>query len=307
MEFRVGVNSGDVMVEGEQIYGDGVNVAARLESLAEPGGICVSGVVHDQLGSKLAQNYADLGVQQVKNIGKPVQVLRVLLDEAPATPPRSRGIARKYWRGGVLSLTGVAIMVVTFVVVQHLSLTPLHTHASIPPLAKPALALPDKPSIAVLPFANLSGDPQQEYFSDGITDDLTSDLSKLPGLFVIARNSSFTYKGKSAKLQDVGNELGVRYILQGSVRKAGGQVRIAVQLADASTGEELWAERYDRPLKDIFALQDEIVRKIVTTSDLELNLAEHGAVIPRSTENLEAYDVCYAGQNTCSRLQRTAM
>jgi TolB-like protein/class 3 adenylate cyclase len=267
MEFRMGVNLGDVMVEGEQIYGDGVNVAARLENLAEPGGICVSGVVQDQLGSRLALNYADLGVQQVKNIAKPVQVLRVLLDEAPATPPRSRGIVRSYWRGGVLSVTGVAIIVVTFVVVQHLSLKPPHTNASIQPPVKPALPLPDKPSIAVLPFTNLSGDPQQEYFSDGITDDLTTSLSRLPGMFVIARNSSFTYKGKSAKLQDVGNELGVKYVLQGSVRKAGGQVRITVQLADASTGAELWAERYDRPLRDIFALQDEIVRRIVTTSE----------------------------------------
>ncbi|MBV8360500.1 MAG: tetratricopeptide repeat protein [Deltaproteobacteria bacterium] len=290
MEFRIGVNLGDVMVEGAQIYGDGVNVAARLESLAEPGGICVSGVVQDQVGSKLALNFADLGEQQVKNIAKPVRVLRVLLDEAPAAPQRSRGFARSHWRSGVLSLTGFAIIVVTFVVVQHLSLKPPHTSASIPPPAKPALALPDKPSIAVLPFANLSGDPEQEYFSDGITDDLTTDLSRLPGLFVIARNSSFTYKGKSAKLQDVGNELGVKYVLQGSVRKAGGQVRINVQLADASSGEELWAERYDRPLRDIFALQDEIVRKIVTTSNLQLNLAEYGAVIPRSTENLEAYD-----------------
>jgi adenylate cyclase len=290
MEFRIGVNLGDVMVEGEQIYGDGVNVAARLESLAEPGGICVSGVVQDQVSSKLGLNFADLGEQQVKNIAKPVRALRVLLDEAPAAPRRSRGFARSHWRGGALSLTGLAIIVATFVVVQHLSLKPPHTNASIQPPAKPALTLPDKPSIAVLPFANLSGDPQQEYFSDGITDDLTTDLSRLPGLFVIARNSSFTYKGKSAKLQDVGNELGVRYVLQGSVRKAGGQVRITVQLADATTGAELWAERYDRPLRDIFALQDEIVRKIVTTSNLQLNLAEHGVVIPRSTENLEAYD-----------------
>jgi adenylate cyclase len=278
------------MVEGEQIYGDGVNVAARLESLAEPGGICVSGVVQDQVSSKLGLNFADLGEQQVKNIAKPVRVLRVMLDEAPAAPRKSRGFARRHWRGGALSLTGLAIIVLTFVVVQHLSLKQPHTSASIPPPAQPPLALPDKPSIAVLPFANLSGDPEQEYFSDGITDDLTADLSRLPGLFVIARNSSFTYKGKSAKLQDVGKELGVKYVLQGSVRKADGQVRITVQLADSSTGAELWAERYDRPLRDIFALQDEIVRKIVTTSDLQLNLAAHGVVIPRSTENLEAYD-----------------
>jgi adenylate cyclase len=290
MEFRIGVNLGDVMVESEQVYGDGVNVAARLESLAEPGGICVSRVVQDQLGSKLALNFTDLGEQQLKNIAKPVQVLRVLFDEAMPAPLRSRPFVRSHWRGGALSLTGLAVIVVTFVVVQHLSLKPPHTNASIQPPAKPALALPDKPSIAVLPFANLSRDPEQEYFSDGITDDLTTDLSRLPGLFVIARNSSFTYKGKSAKLQDVGTELGVKYVLQGSVRKAGGEVRITVQLADATTGAELWAQRYDRPLRDIFALQEEIVRKIVTTSNLQLNLAQHGIVIPRSTENLEAYD-----------------
>jgi hypothetical protein len=147
MEFRIGVNLGDVMVEGEQIYGDGVNVAARLESLAEPGGICVSGGVQDQLGSRLALNYADLGVQQVKNIAKPVQVLRVLLDKGPAVPQGSRGFARKYWRGGALSLTGLAIIVLTFVVVQHLSLKPPHTNASIPPPPRPALALPDKPRL----------------------------------------------------------------------------------------------------------------------------------------------------------------
>jgi adenylate cyclase len=304
MEFRIGVNLGDVIIEGEQVYGDGVNVAARLESLAEPGGICISGVVQDQVSSKLALNFADLGEQQVKNIAKPVRVMRVLLDDALPTPRKPPWIGRSYWRGGALSLTGLVIIAVTFVVVQHLSLKPPHTNASIQPPAKPALPLPDKPSIAVLPFANLSGDPGQEYFSDGITDDLTTDLSRLPGLFVIARNSSFTYKGKSAKLQDVGTELGVKYVLQGSVRKAGGQVRITVQLADASTGAELWAERYDRPLRDIFALQDEIVRRIVTTSDLQLNLARYGLVIPRSTENLEAYDDLLRGTEYLAALTK---
>jgi TolB-like protein len=265
-------------------------VAARLESLAEPGGICVSGVVHDQIGTRLALDYADLGERQVKNIAKPVRVLRVVLDGAAPAQRKFPRIGRFYWRGGALSLTGLVIIVVTFLVVQHLSLKPPHTNASIPPAAKPVLALPDQPSIAVLPFANLSGDPQQEYFSDGITDDLITDLSRLPGLFVIARTSSFFYKRKPARLQDIGAELGVKYLLQGSVRKAGGQVRITVELADASSGAELWAERYDRPLRDIFALQDEIVRRIVTASDLQLNLVQQGFVIPRSTENLEAYD-----------------
>jgi adenylate cyclase len=289
MQFRIGVNLGDVMVEGEQIYGDGVNVAARLESLAEPGGICISGKVHDETKGKLPLSYVDLGVHRVKNIAEPVHVWRVPLDGA-APVRRSLRIARSYWRGGVLSLAGLAIILATIVLVQHVSLKPPRTSASIPPPAKPALALPDKPSIAVMPFINMSGDREQEYFSDGITDDLITDLSRLPGLFVIARDSTFTYKGKAAKLQDVGRELGVKYVMEGSVRKAADQLRITVQLADATTGDELWAERYDRPLRDVFALQDEIVRRIVTTLNLQIALSQQGFVIPRRTENLEAYD-----------------
>ena len=178
----------------------------------------------------------------------------------------------------------------TIVFVQHLSLKPPHTSASIPPAQSPALTLPDQPSIAVLPFINMSGDREQEYFSDGITDDLITDLSRLPGLFVIASNSTFTYKGKAVTLQQVSKELGVKYVLEGSVRKAGDQVRITARLVDATTGAELWAERYDRPLRDVFGLQDEIVRRIVTTLNLQLALAQRGVLIPRSTENLEAYD-----------------
>jgi adenylate cyclase len=290
MQFRIGINLGDVIAEGNQIYGDGVNVAARLESLAEPGGICISGIVHDQVSTKLALSYSDLGEQAVKNITKPVRVFRLQPNGTPVLPQRTRRIAQRYWRRGVLSLTGLAIIVATIVAVQHLSLKPQPTHASIPPAQSPALPLPDKPSIAVLPFINMSGDRDQEYFSDGITDDLITDLSRLPGLFVIARDSTFTYKGKAAKLQDVGKELGVRYVLEGSVRKAEGEVRITVQLADATTGDELWAERYDRPLRDVFALQDEIVRRIVTTLNLQLALSQKGVVIPRTTENLDAYD-----------------
>ncbi len=289
MEFRIGINLGDVIVDGEQIYGDGVNVAARLESLAHPGGVCISGIVHEQVRDKLALAYEDAGEQSVKNIARPVHVWRVLVDSGARIPKRPQ-LARSYLRGGVLSLAGLAIIIGTVVLVQHVSLKPPRTSASIPPLQSPALALPDKPSIAVLPFINMSGDHEQEYFSDGITDDLITDLSRLPGLFVIARDSTFTYKGKPAKLQDVGKELGVKYVLEGSVRKAAAKVRITVQLADATTGAELWAERYDRPLGDVFALQDEIVRRIVTTLRLQLDLSQQGIVIPRSTENLEAYD-----------------
>src|SRR5216684_2523654 len=274
MQFRIGVNLGDVMVDGEQIYCDGVNVAARLESLADSGGICISDTVHAQIRNKLPLSYEDLGEQQVKNIAQPVQVLRVMLEGATHTTAKPP--LRKHWRGGVFSLAGLALVAAVIVFVQHLSLRPPSTTASIPPAQSPALTLPDKPSIAVLPFTNMSGDREQEYFSDGITDDLITALSKLPVLFVIARNSTFTYKGRAAKVQDVGRELGVKYVLEGSVRKADKEVRITAQLVDAASGEHLWAEHYDRPLRDIFALQDEIVRRIVTTLNLQLNLTEKG-------------------------------
>lgn len=299
MEFRIGINLGDVMVEGAQIYGDGVNVAARLESLAEPGGICISGTVHDQVSNKLALDYEDLGEQAVKNIAKPVRVLRVLADPGTAaahTASLKRAQAnRKYLRRGAWSIAGLAIIAGTIVTVQHLSLRPPSTSASIPPAQSPALPLPDKPSIAVLPFVNMSGDSGQEYFSDGITDDLITALARLPGLFVIARTSTFTYKGKPAKVQDVGRELGVRYVLEGSVRKAGGQVRVTAQLVDATTGVEAWAETYDRPMRDIFSLQDEIVRRIVTTANLQLTLLENGMGHGARPDNLEAYDDCLRG------------
>jgi hypothetical protein len=227
MEFRIGVNSGDVMVEGEQIYGDGVNVAARLESLANPGGICISGVVHDQVKGKLTLRYQDLGAQLVKNIAEPVRVWRVMPDgHTLSRPAAGRFSGRNYWRRGVLSLTGLAVIVGTILIVQHLSFKPPRTSAAIPALEKPAPLLPSVPSIAVLPFTNLSDDPQQDYFSDGITDDLITDLSRIPNLFVIARSSSFTYKGKAEKVQTIGRELGVKYLLEGSVRKAADELRL---------------------------------------------------------------------------------
>src|SRR5713226_7261034 len=270
MEFRIGVNLGDVIVDGEQIYGDGVNVAARLESLADPGGICISDTVHAQTRNKLPLSYEDLGEQQVKNIAQPVQVLRVMLEGATHTTAKRS--LRKHLRGGIFSLAGLALIAAVIVFVQHLSLRPPSTTASIPPAQSPVLTLPDKPSIAVLPFTNMSGDREQEYFSDGITDDLITSLSRMPDLFVIARTSTFTYKGKAVKAQDVSRELGVKYLLEGSVEKAGGQVRITAQLVDATTGEDLWAEQYERPLRDIFVLQDKVVGRIVTTLKLQLTL-----------------------------------
>ena len=290
MEFRIGVNLGDVMVEGDQIYGDGINVAARLESLADPGGIFISGTVHEHVDKKLALNYQDLGAQRVKNIAQPVRVFRVLLKPGAARTGKTQRVQRKYvWRGA-FSLGGLAIIAAAIPLVQYFSLKPPRTSASIPPAQSPALPLPDKPSIAVLPFANLSGDPQQEYFSDGITDDLVTDLSRVPGLFVIDRSSTFAYKGKPAKAQDVGRELGVKYVLEGSARKTADRVRINVQLVDASTGDQIWTQRYDRQLHDIFALQDEIVQSLAATLHLQLTVLQRGWFLPQRTKNLEAYD-----------------
>jgi adenylate cyclase len=295
MDFRIGVNLGEVMVQGEQIYGDGVNVAARLESLAEPGGICISGKVRGEIASKLAFNYADLGEQRVKNIAEPVRVLRVLMNGALPHERAMWSIANRYWRRGTLSLTAIAIVVGTIVLVQHVSIKPQPVHASNSPPGEPALPLPGMPSIAVLPFANLSGDPGQDYFSDGITDDLVNDLSRLPGLFVIDRSSTFSYKGKPVKVQAVGQELAVKYVLEGSARKAADRVRINVQLVDASTGNEVWSQRYDRQMGDIFALQDEIVQSLVTTLQLQLAVLEKGYTFPQRTNNLEAYDYFLRG------------
>ena len=298
MEFRIGVNLGDVMVEGDQIYGDGVNVAARLESLAEPGGICISGTVHEQVRDKLALGYEDLGEQTVKNIAEPVARL------ASAAERDHTGAGKHATDPAQVSAGWRAVVdgpcdhcrddrARAASIAQAAADSRVDSAAE-----KPALALPDKPSIAVLPFTNMSGDPEQEYFSDGITDDLITDLSRLPGLFVIARNSTFTYKGKPAKVQEVGRELGVKYVLEGSARKAADQVRINVQLVDASTGDQIWTQRYDRQLHDIFALQDEIVQSLAATLHLQLTVLQRGWLLPQRTKNLEAYDYFLRGFET---------
>jgi adenylate cyclase len=238
-------------------------------------------------------SYEDAGEQEVKNIARPVRVFRVMLEDRAVTrtTANTRGrSSRKHWRGGMFSLAGLALIAAVILFVQHLSLRPPTTTASIPPTQSPALPLPNIPSIAVLPFTNMSGDREQEYFSDGITDDLISALSRLPDLFVIARTSTFTYKGKAAKVQDISRELGVAYILEGSVRKEADQVRITAQLVDATSGADLWAQHYDRPLRDVFALQDEIVQRIATTLNLQLTLEERGILVRKRTDNLEAYD-----------------
>ncbi len=248
IRLRIGVNLGDIIVEGSDIYGDGVNVAARLEGLAEPGGICISSKVYEEIRNKLPTAFEDLGEQEVKNIREPVRVYRwteAVADPQPVTPG-----------------------------------------------AEEALPLPDKPSIAVLPFTNMSNDPDQEYFSDGITEDIITALSKFRWFFVSARNSTFTYKGQAIDIKQVGHDLGVRYVLEGSVRKAGDRIRVTAQLIEAESGNHIWANRYDRVLADIFDLQDEMQQAIATAVEPELAGAEYERASRKSPKNLDAWDLC---------------
>ena len=348
MEFRIGVNLGDVIEDGEQILGDGVNIAARLESLSEAGGICISGTAYDQVENKLSLGYEYLGEQTVKNITKPVRVYRVLMEpEAAGKMIGEKKTKPRQWQMATLGLVIGVIVVVAAVVIWKLytpstpqpeviskekitTALPEKPLATVPPLAevpakekmamevvpkerikspppekisktitpsppvdkadpkKMALPLPDKPSIAVLPFMNMSGDKEQEYFSDGITGNIITGLSRIPRLFVIARNSTFIYKGKGVKVQQVAEELGVRYVLEGSVQRSESRIRITAQLIDAITGNHLWAERYDRDLKDIFAVQDEITIRIMGAMRVKLTEGEQ-ALRGKPPRNLEAY------------------
>ena len=287
MEFRIGINLGDVIEEGDRIYGDGVNIAARLEALADPGGICISKTAFDQIETKLPLGYEYLGEQTVKNIAKPVEVYRVLTEpEAAGKVVEGKRPRPVQWRWTALAIAAVLVVGAAVTIRRFYCRPPPMEPAS---LEKMAFPLPDKPSIAVLPFANMSGDPNQEYFSDGITEEIITALSKVPRLFVIARNSTFTYKGKPVKVQKVAEDLGVRYVLEGSVRMAGDRVRITAQLIDAITGHHLWAERYERNMKDIFALQDEITLKILVALQVKLTKGEQHAFLGKGTDNLEAY------------------
>jgi len=245
IEFRIGINLGDIIIDGDDILGDGVNIAARLEGIAEPGGICLSDDAHRQVQGKVGVEFADMGEQSLKNIAKPIRAYRVRLGESAA--PR------------------------------------------------PALALPDKPSIAVLPFRNMSGDPEQEYFADGIVEEIITALSRFRQLFVIARNSSFTYKGKAVDIKQVGRELGVRYVLEGSVRKASNRLRITGQLVDAATGAHLWADRFDGGLEDVFELQDRVTERVVGAVAPTLELAEMDRVKRKPTDSIDAYDYFLRG------------
>jgi adenylate cyclase len=251
--FRMGINVGDIIIEGNDIYGDGVNVAARLEALAEPGGICISRSAREQVQNKVPISFADLGERTLKNIERPVHVYYVMLEGRQAGNEPS-------------------------------------------PSAAPPAAVSEKASIAVLPFVNMSGDPEQEYFADGISEDIITALSKLSQLFVIARNSSFTFKGKAVHVGEVSQKLGVKFIVEGSVRKSGNRVRITAQLIDGASGGHLWAERYDRTLDDIFAVQDEVTQEIVAALALNLTDAERRRLASEYTGNPEAHDYFLRGR-----------
>jgi adenylate cyclase len=288
MEFRIGINLGDVIEEGDSIYGDGVNIAARLEGLAEAGGICISGSTYEQIENKLPLRYDYLGEHAVKNIAKPVRVFRAKIE--PEEPPEGKVKAKvksKNWK--YIAIAATVVVIIAAAALWQFVLRTSHPPVEVASKEKMAFPLPDKPSIAVLPFVNMSDDPKQEFFSDGITEEIITALSKVPRLFVIARNSTFTYKGKPVKIKQVSEELGVRYVLEGSVRKTGDKVRITAQLIDAITGNHLWADRYDRDLKDIFALQDEITLKIIQALQLKLTAIEQARVTGKGTENLNAY------------------
>lgn len=293
MRFRIGVNLGDVTEQDGALYGDGVNIAARLESLAEAGGICVSGTVYDQVEGRLPVAFKFAGEQSVKNIAKPVRTYHAVLGFQGSTEDVTRGTrrakpatARTLWLAGAAALLvgAGALGVWKYVYRAGAPAAPMTVGPA------PALPLPDKPSIAVLPFVNMSDDKEQEYFSDGMTEDLITDLSKRSGLFVIARNSVFLYKGRPVKPEQVSRELGVRYVLEGSVRKAGNRVRITAQLIDATSGYHLWAEHYDSELKEIFALQDRITRQIVAALAPRLAAGEQSRSGPPETNSIEAYD-----------------
>ena len=294
--FRIGINLGDVVVDGDDIYGDGVNVAARLEGLAAPGAICIARNVFNQVRNKVELGFRHLGEQRVKNISEPITVYEVLLDRTSAgqvlevTPTRDRArrpLVRVALALAALLLLGGGLGYWRF--------------ASGPDVASPermAFALPDKPSIAVLPFDDLGDDPAQGFFADGVTEDLITDLSKVGGLFVIARNSTFTYKGRPVKAQQVAEDLGVRYVLEGSVRQVGDQVRINAQLIDATTGGHLWAERYDGSLTDIFGVQDRVTRAIVEALSIELSAGEARLVERGDSSNPEAYQAFLEGRQS---------
>jgi TolB-like protein/class 3 adenylate cyclase len=289
MEFRIGVNLGDVIEDGEQILGDGVNIAARLESISEAGGICISGTAFDQVRNKVELGYEYFGEQTVKNIALPVRVYKVLMEPEAA----GKVLGEKKTKPTPLQKPVTALIIILIAIAAGFAIWKFYIRPTSPvevaSKEKMAFPLPDKPSIAVLPFVNMSGDPKQEFFSDGITEDIITALSRVPQLFVIARNSTFTYKGIPVKVKQVSEELGVRYVLEGSVQRSGQRLRITAQLVDALKGHHLLSERYDREMKEVFALQDELTKKIVVAVQVKLTEGEAARMQAKGTNNLDAY------------------
>ncbi|MFB0519851.1 MAG: tetratricopeptide repeat protein [Desulfatiglandales bacterium] len=294
MEFRIGINLGDVIEEEGRIYGDGVNIAARLEALADPGGRCLSKTAFDHIESKLPLGYEYLGEQEVKNIPKPVGAYRVLMEpRVTVAEVIEKEKAVPLWRRKSILAGGVALIVLVIAALIwnfYFRRPPIEVASK----ERMAFPLPDKPSIAVLPFVNMSGDAKQEYLADGITENIITALSKVPEVFVIARNSVFTYKGKPVKIRQVSEELGVQYVLEGSVQKSDGRLRITAQLIDATGGHHLWADRFDRDLKDIFAVQDEVTLNILSALRVKFTHGEH-ARVQETTDNLEAWSYVVEG------------
>jgi adenylate cyclase len=288
MDFRIGINLGDILHKDERIYGDGVNVAARIESIADPGGVCVSRGVFDQVKKKVRQGFEYLGEHKVKNITEPVRIYRILLapDYAGKIIGEPSSRSKTYQRPYLTAIVLLLLCGVAFVLMFY----PRQDRIEPASIDKMAFPLPDKPSIAVLPFVNLSGDPNQDFFSDGITEHIITSLSKVPYLLVIARNSSFAFKNKAVKIQHIAEELGVQYILEGSVQRSGDRVRITAQLIDATAGHHLWADTYDRELIEIFGLQDEIAMRLMAELQLELTVEEMGRLSAIKTTNIRAYE-----------------
>jgi adenylate cyclase len=310
IHVRIGIHLGDIVQQDGDVFGDGVNVASRLQALAEPDTICISQKVYEEVEKRLSLGtVVSLGRPRLKNIAQR-QLVYLLLPEQPrgfrhTLQVQRLKLARRVGTAHRVAVVGLVLLAGGIMTGRYFLRPPLSTQDSA--LSTPAaLPLPDKPSIVVLPFDNMSKDPEQDYFSNGITEVLTADLSRISSLFVIARNTAFTYKGKAANVQEVGKELGVRYVLEGSVQKASDQVRIVAQLVDTTTGGHIWSERYDRSLKDIFALQDEIVQQIVTTLRLQLTLQEQGIIVHKHTDNLEAYDAFLRAVEYCQRLTKEA-
>jgi TolB-like protein/class 3 adenylate cyclase/Tfp pilus assembly protein PilF len=286
MNFRIGINLGDILHKDDRIYGDGVNIAARIESLADPGGICISRGVYEHVEGKLDIGFADLGPHTVKNIRKPVRVFKILLRSDDNGKSVGTTTAKGLNRRLIIAAIIAVVAIIVGVVIWHLQTMPKFEAASIDRMAYP---LPDKPSVVVLPFETYSDDTKLNFFASGLTEDLTASLSRAPDLFVISRNSAATYKGRPIEVKKVAEELGIQYLLEGSVQKAGEKLRITIKLVDALNGRHLWAERFDRLANDIFALQDEIVKNVIVELQVELTQGAAARVASRGTNNLEAW------------------